>query len=160
MKSNRGFTLMEVLIVMALLGIIFSLAAFINLDAYRGSSFRNERDTLVGVLEEARSQAMNGICVGGSCTDSKPYGVHITSTNYTIFQGATYATRDTTYDDVVAIGPLVSIASGSFTDVIFAQLSGDATTLPAGATSTTITDGMGHTSVISVSSFGQVTWTN
>ena len=68
LSLSKGFTLMEVLVVIALLGVIFSLSVFISLDTYRGSSFRNERDTLVGVLQEARSEAMNNICIGGTCT--------------------------------------------------------------------------------------------
>jgi len=157
-KRDNGFTLMEVIIVITLLGMIVGLTTFVGFDSYRGSSFRSERDALIGVMQRARSMATNNICLGG-CTNGK-HGVHITATEFTIFQGSDYLTRDSSYDEITKMGPLVQIAPGSFTDVIFSGLSGDATTLPSGVSTLTMTDATGHNSVITIQSFGQITWTN
>jgi prepilin-type N-terminal cleavage/methylation domain-containing protein len=159
---KAGFTLMEVLLVLGLLGMIFSMTAFVGIDSYRGSSFRNERDAFIGVLQRARDQSINNICLGG-CTDSKKHGVYITSTDYTIFQGNSYATRDTSVDQVVKIDADIDIAPGGFTEVVFSQLSGDAATTPvmiSGFSELMMTDSTFHQSIIRVSSFGQITWTN
>lgn len=156
---------MEVVLVIGLLGMIFGLTAFMSVSSYQGTSFRNERDALIGVLQRARSQAVNNICLSpaGACTDSLPHAVHVTETNYTIFQGnKTYSdpTRDTSTDEIIEVSAPINPVSF---DVIFTQLSGDATTIPAGTggfSTFTIADNTGHDSAITISSFGQISWTN
>ena len=159
---NGGFTLMEVIIVVGLIGMIFGLTAFVSINSYRGSSFRNERDALIGVLGRARNQAMNNTCLGG-CTDSKPHGVHITVNDYTIFQGATYNSADP-LNEVIKKDSSISIqglGTTSFTDVIFTQLSGDISTLPSGIWDLTLINvTTGQNSKITTASYGQITWTN
>lgn len=157
MKS--GFTLIEIIIVIALLGLIFGLTTFIGMDTYQGSSFRNDRDALIGVLQRARNQSMNNTCLGG-CTNSVQHGVHITMGSYIIFQGSSYATRNPAVDEIIPSGPHMNIIPGGFDDVIFSQLSGEAITVPSGIWTLTLSDGTVHTSTITINSAGQITWTN
>lgn len=158
---NKGFTLMEVLLVIGLLAMIFGLTAFSGMDSYHGSSFRNERDGMIGALQRARNQATNSICLGGAgCTGSLPHGVHFTNTEYTIFQGNAYNAADP-LNDVIDINAPIQMSLGGFTDVIFSQFSGDASTVPSGTPSLTLTDSItGRNSVITIGGFGQITWTN
>jgi prepilin-type N-terminal cleavage/methylation domain-containing protein len=53
-----GFTLFEVMVVIALFGMLIGLGLFMTMDAYRGYIFRSERDISIGALTEARSRAM------------------------------------------------------------------------------------------------------
>jgi prepilin-type N-terminal cleavage/methylation domain-containing protein len=156
-KSSQGFTLMEIILVLGLLGIIFAFTAFITFDTYRGSSFRNERDTIIGTLQRARTESMNNVCAG-SCTNSKPHGVYFTSTSYTLFQGATYASRDIAYDEVRNVPTGVQLHG--LQEVIFSLLSGDATTTPSGSFDLVIQDSTGHISTTTINKYGQITWTN
>jgi len=58
------------------MGIITAFGLVMNMNAFRGFSFRNDRDTMVAALQKARSQAINNICLGTGCTDGKPHGVY------------------------------------------------------------------------------------
>lgn len=148
---------MEVLIVLGILSIIFAITAFISFDTYRGSTFRNERDTIIGTLQRARSQSINNVCLG-TCTNSRAHGVHFTNTQYTLFQGLSYASRDTAYDEVKTVNPGIGLSGA--TDVMFAQLSGDATTTPSGTWELVVKDATGHISTTTVNQYGQIQWTH
>ncbi|MEK7606238.1 MAG: prepilin-type N-terminal cleavage/methylation domain-containing protein [Patescibacteria group bacterium] len=58
---KRGFTLTEILIVMALLGFITTLGVGIGIDTYRRQIFSSQVDALVSFLHAARNQAMNNL---------------------------------------------------------------------------------------------------
>jgi Tfp pilus assembly protein FimT len=154
-KGEAGFSLIEILVVMGMLTIIGALGLFMSMDSYRSYAFRNERNIVVSALQRARSQAVSNVCMGATCTDGKPHGVHVVTGQYVIFQGASYATRDAGYDQVInANTPNVSISGLS--EVVFAQLSGEVAT-PG---SITVGDNVGHSSVITINSVGQVVWSN
>ncbi len=159
----RGFTLLEIIVVIALITFIAGFAMIVSLDDYRGFSFRNERDVVVAVLQKARSQAMNNMCfeaTGVTCTDGKAHGAYFGNDGeYVIFQGNSYATRDTAVDEVIEAENAAADTSG-FTEVVFERLSGDATTNPSGTRTLTITDDRGRTSVFTVEASGRIWWTN
>lgn len=114
---------------------------------------------LVALLERARSQAINNYCLG-TCTDGAPHGVAIRPIDnpdkYILYQGATYATRDTGADSVFDANPLVT--STGFSEVSFAQLSAVSSTV--GGNTLTLSETAGHSSVITIGSEGQISWTN
>lgn len=157
-KKTPGFTLIEILVVIGLFTIVGSLALIVSMDDYRGFSTRNERDTLISILQRARSQSINNMCFGAFCTDGKSHGVHITSDSYTIFQGVSFAARDMDVDEVITIEDKGITLSG-FTDVVFNALSGDATTAPLEVWSLALIDSSGRVSTITVNSKGRITWT-
>ena len=159
---EQGFTLIEIIVVMAMLAMIGSLTLIASLQSFYSSSFRDERDAIVTTLFKARAQAVNNICLGaaGACTDGRPHGVHFAAGVYTIFQGASYATRDTIADQTFTPSYSISLAPGSFSDVVFEQLSGDATTSPMGVWTLNLQDSTSKTSTITLNSEGQIIWTN
>ena len=152
---QQGFTLLEVLMVTGIMTMVGGFALIVSMDVYRSFSFRTERDMLISVLHKARSQSINNICLGTGCTDGRPHGVHVTTGQYVIFQGASYATRDASVDEVVlAQSGAAKIAPSSLTDVVFTQLSGAA--LPVGTIG--LLDDAGHVSATTINSEGQITW--
>lgn len=158
--THRGFTLLEILIVIALLAIVAGFGLIVSMDDYRGFNFRNERDVVAGVLQKARSQAVNNMCFphgGGDCSDGKPHGAYFgTDGQYVIFQGPSYASRDEDADEVIEVGAPVDVSG--FSEVVFSRLSGDAAT--TGGTTLTVTDDRGRTSVFTVEPSGRIWWTN
>lgn len=160
LKKSWGFSMMELLVVMSIIIIIAGFALFFSFDSYRGSSFRSERDTVVTVLQKARSQAMSNLCLGSSCTDGLPHGVHYDSGThcaggsacYIIFQGSSINYGDATNQQVPVNNNVAIVASS---DIVFNQL--DASS--SGGT-ITLTDSSGHSSVISINTEGRITWTN
>lgn len=114
--DNKGFTLIEVVIVMAILAIIGGLGLFVGTDFYRSYILRTERDTLVSILQRQRSRALNNI-------NDSHHGVFLEDDRYTVFQGDSYASRDHDYDEVVNLPRSVTL--DGITQVVFEPLSGE-----------------------------------
>ena len=158
---HKGFTFIELLVVMALLFIIAGFGLIISMDNFRGYSFRTERMSIVSTLQKARGQAVSNMCFG-TCTGGRPHGVYIGAHSYTIFQGDSYAARDVAVDEVVpARYEAMGFAAGSFTEIVFSQLSGAATPHPSGVTTLSLIDTAGKdSSVLTVNAEGAISWTN
>ncbi len=124
-KGKSGFTLIEILIVMSLLIAVGFVLAFADFDIWRGYNFRGECDLVISILQKARSQSINNICLGTSCTDGKPHGVYIQSNKYTIFQGNDWNNRDDVFDEDYEASSNINSAGSTITEVVFSQLSGD-----------------------------------
>ncbi len=155
--SLAGFTLLEILVVMGLVLMVVAFGLIVSFDDYRGFTFRNERDIVVSVIQKARGQAINNMCFGAGCTDGKAHGVYFgIPGQYVVFQGASYATRDTAVDEVIEARDKASVLSG-MQSVVFGRLRADATT--AGGATLTISQ-PGHTSTITIEPEGRVWWTN
>ncbi|HVZ76333.1 MAG TPA: type II secretion system protein [Candidatus Paceibacterota bacterium] len=120
--TPSGFTLIELVIVVGLFGVVGASALFIDFSSYRGDAFRAERATIVTLLQTARADALNNI-------DESPHGLAIFPADhpasYVVFEGATYATRNTAQDEIFDASYPISLAGGSAV-VVFEQLSGDA----------------------------------
>jgi hypothetical protein len=142
---------------MGLVGIIGSMSMLVGMDTFRKSSLRGERDKLVAMIHKARAESMNNICLGTGCTAGKAHGVHLSGGQYVLFQGTSYAARDTAVDIVTVPEYPVSF-SGPVSDVVFDTLSGDVTTYPSG-TEVAITDGI-SSSTITFGVEGTIAWTH
>jgi Tfp pilus assembly protein FimT len=148
---RTGFTAVEVLVIMGMLALVGGFSLIVSLDSYRGSSFRSDRTIFIAVLQRARAQAMSNIC-NGTCTDGAAHGVKVSGKSLVLFQGSSYASRDTDWDTEFSMN--LAEASGD-DEIVFAPLSGNAS-----YATTTLADSMGHVSTTTISSAGQITWTN
>ena len=119
---KRGFTLIEMLIVIGLVGVIATMSLFIDINSFRGDAFRSEVNNLGIALQTARADALNNI-------DEKSHGVAINPSGYSgyvIFEGNDYSTRDVSKDENMESSYKVTFGLTSPTEVVFEQLSGDA----------------------------------
>ncbi len=145
--------MIEMLVVMSIFILVSGLALFVSLETFRGSVFRSDRTLIVSALQRARAQSMNNKCFGEGCTDGKPHGVKVLpNKTIIIFQGATYATRDSDVDAVFVLNIATSTGSDEF---VFSRLAGSST----GGTIALI-DQLGHASVATVGPEGNIIWTN
>lgn len=80
---NAGFTLIEIIIVLAITVSVFSFGFFVSLNSYQRYMMSSERDVIVTLLYRARSLAQNNI--GGVA-----HGLYISDSNYVLFQGSYY----------------------------------------------------------------------
>ena len=145
--SRAGFTLIEMIIALAVLSLIMGLGLFYGMENFRGETFRSEVDTMVGVLQKARSRAMANI-------KQSQWGVHYAGSpdyTYTIFRGSDYA--HATEKEVVEGGRAASISPSPLSDVVFTQLSGTTT----GTFSAILHEG-GRTNNIQVNYEGTIIW--
>ncbi len=142
-KSTAGFTLVEVLVVMAIISGLFVAGTFVSFDVYRGDLLKSERAMLVSVLQKARSRAMNNI-------DASPHGVYIDSNFYIIFRGVSSTTAPSTNERIPRNSGVV--ISG-INNVVFTQLSGE----PLTVGDIVLTYGI-RTATVSVRNGGLIDW--
>jgi Tfp pilus assembly protein FimT len=152
-RCNHGFTIIEIGLVIALLSIIGTFSLMLSMDNYRASSFNNDRNMVISLLQKARSQAVNNMCLGAACTEGVAHGLHIETGSYTIFQGTAYNPADA-LNEKISMPPTLTFSG--LANVVFTELSGS----PVAAGTITLSDGMGHTSTIDINSEGRIAWTN
>lgn len=143
--ANRahGFTLIEIMIAMGIASILFAISLPITFEFYQNYQIASERDTVLSLLREARSQAM--INLGNT-----NHGLYISPTAYTVFQGTSYATRSTALDQTHPRTKAITI-TGS-TEIIFNARSGQ-------TSASIISFSYGtHIYKINVNSEGMVDW--
>ncbi len=156
-KKVGGFTLLEMLIVVSLLGGLSVFGLIVGMESYRSYMFHSDRDMLIAVLQKARSQSINNICIGTSCTNGKSHGVYIDGDTFTLFQGSNYPSRDIYADEEFSIArSALAVSTSSLTEVVFKQLSAEVSTPGI----ITLSDGMGNFSKIIINSEGGISWKN
>ncbi len=124
----------------------------VTMDFYKSYAFNSERDTIVSILQKARSQSLSNICLGGLCSAGQAHGVHFALDQYVIFQGPVYNQNSISNQPVTSA---TGITHSGITDVVFDQLSGNAHFAPAG--NLNLTDGR-RNEVISLNNEGQINW--
>ncbi len=144
---TKGFTLIEVLVVVGIFILLASLGLFMSLDTYRGTSVRSERDMVVVLLEKARSQSMNNInqATHGFCFDNA-------GKNYAVFEGLNYAVA--VNKEFTPAGNITLAPDCSSGGVIFEQLSGSLVGSPV---SLVLTQNS-QSRTVSINSEGLIDW--
>lgn len=116
-----GFTLLEIVIVVAVLTIIGAIVAYGFYSFFRTSEMKTAVDVVHAELRDARAKT---IAARG---DSR-YGVHFESDRVTVFAGTVYSVSDPA-NEIEVLPPGISIVTialnGGGADVIFDRLSGN-----------------------------------
>lgn len=103
---------------LAITAFFLAIGIFLSADLYKSSLFRADADTIGSVLQRARSRAVNNI-------NESPHGVHVTTSDYTIFEGITFDSSDPK-NEFIPIGSGYSFTPATPFDIVFEQLSGEA----------------------------------
>lgn len=149
---SKGFTLIETIIAIGILGLILGLGLLATFDSFRGYMFRSERSTLVSILSRARNESLANInqISHGVCYDNPSH-------SYTIFQGAGYVYGAP--ENVVIEGSAVTTISApsiffctSNSGIVFSQLAGTTTPVDIVVTQSN------RTSTISINYEGTINW--
>ncbi len=121
-KFLTGFTLVEMLFVLAIFGIIVSIVLY-NFSGQRSAqALNNSEDEVVALLNEARSRTLSG-------EGRIQYGVHFESGKAVLFSSAYYSSgasdnRPVVFDSSVAMSSLSLFPTG--TEIVFQKLTGEA----------------------------------
>lgn len=142
----RGFTLIEMLLSIALMAVLVGIGAPI----YARSQTKNDLDTSVQIwVESLRRAAILSAGVEGDST----WGASFTTGTITLFRGASFASRDSSYDELFAIPTTIS-ASG-LTEVVMSKLTGYPTTT---GTTTIGSSAVSDAAGVTINSKGMVSW--
>ena len=142
--KKAGFTLMEMIIAIGIFVVILWFGAILDISSYRQNSIRAERDNVVALLSRARSEALSNL-------NQSNHGLFLGgSSQYVVYQGANYASRNPTYDeDYPSSGDTIS----GLSDVNFNNLDGS-----SNASGTiTISDGINSYNVY-INYEGRIDW--
>lgn len=122
-NKNKGFTLIEILIVIAILGIISSIV-ILNLSQFRNEQLlKNTTLDVVSLLSKARQNTLSSV-------NSTNYGVHFDGNQAVLFTGSIYSSNNATnepivFDSKVIIPTPSGLNIGGGSDVIFERLTGE-----------------------------------
>lgn len=144
-RTKSGFSLIEMLLCVAVLGCIF---AFSN-PIYALFQTRNDLDIASDtVANELRSAQTFAQAVDGDIE----WGVYVQNTGVTLFKGSTYATRDTTYDQVATFTSSMTVSGP--TEIIFSKVFG----LPSTTGTITLTSPNNETRTVAINAKGTLTY--
>jgi len=131
MLKNKGFSLLEVLLVTTIAAMIFFVAIPYSLNFYRAQLVEDTRANIIDALQRARHNAILQ-------KEDSDFGVTLSevANSYIIFQGSSYNTRIAVQDEVFPV--VDSIILGGLADVIFSKLTG----LPNATGTITLTYGI------------------
>ncbi len=120
MKTERGFTLLELLVVMGIAAILLSFTTINLVKVQHNVTISAATDTLIADLKSQQIKAMSGSGGGGN------FGIHFTSSNtYILFQGSTYVPSPTDFS--VVLDDPMKVSSSPTDDIIFSHPSGEIT---------------------------------
>ena len=116
MSHHRGFTVIELLVVIAIIGLL--LMAF----PVAITSFQESRQ--IGTAIQATVQsARRAQALSRATASDASWGVSVQTGSVILFQGASYATRDAAFDEVLEFSDAVQVTG--ITEIVFDKLTGE-----------------------------------
>jgi prepilin-type N-terminal cleavage/methylation domain-containing protein len=143
MKSLQGFTLIEVMLSMACIAII----AGMSIPAYNAFQVKNDLDTAAVSLATSLRRAQ---ALAQSRSGDSMWGVYAATGSILIYKGSSYATRDTSQDEVTTISPVITISG--LKEVTFGKVWG----VPVVTGTTTLMSLRNDTRTITINQKGMV----
>lgn len=140
----KAFTLFEILLAISLMGLVAAISSPFLSQVIGGNELQGAADIYVQSIRRAQSLARTG-------ENDSDWGVYIQNGSVTVFEGNSYATRDTAQDEIIDISTVLNITGTQ--EYVFAAVTGE----PGAAGSTTITAGS-DSFVITVNSKGIVNY--
>lgn len=112
---EKGFTLLEILLVIGIISILLVFIVPVSLDFYKSQQLETQTQSVIQTLRRAQSKAM-------SVELDSSFGVYIGVSNYTLFKGNSYLSRDAQYDEIFDLPELINLTGLS--EVVFSKFEG------------------------------------
>lgn len=113
---SSGLSLIEVLLVIAILAFLVFLTLPLSVDFYKNQQLNTVADEIVQALRRAQNKAVSG-------ESDKKFGVYITTGEYVLFQtDSNYIGRDQSFDEKFKVVDLINFSS--INEVVFSKLTG------------------------------------
>lgn len=155
LDTNKGFTLLELVIVIAIIVVILGGAGFVQ-GAIIAESNRKSKST--EIIQSMRVQQIRSITNykndnWGVYVDEDPSG---NDDKFVLFKGNSYAARDNSFDIIIDLPDIISITdislNGGGADIVFERITGETSDYG----SFTLTDNEGNNTIVSINSFGVI----
>ena len=141
-QHSRGVTLVELLIVIALIAIIGASTTPVLSNFLARNYLRNKTNELVASLRTAQINTISG-------KEDSQWGVNTSTSEITLFKGSSFAGRDTNFDQSFSIPATITITTD---EIVFDRLTGD----PDAVATLTITSNAGDSNTVTVNEVGTV----
>jgi len=103
-RQRGGFTLVELLVTVAILIILAGSTVAIASRFYTSSQLLESTDRLVQTIHAAKIRSVGGL-------NDASHGVYVETGQYTLYQGASYGSRYSSYDRVVSVDESLVISN-------------------------------------------------
>jgi prepilin-type N-terminal cleavage/methylation domain-containing protein len=125
-KNNLGFTIFELVIVIAILSIISSIVVSDFIAYKKNSDLNNNTQEFISALKSAQNKTI-------SSDDYKTFGVYLNTSvspnQYVLFKGVDYTVRETIFDQVYSLDSSMEFYNVNFgggNEIVFSKVSGEA----------------------------------
>ena len=139
----RGFTLLELLLVLAMIALVFAIGGPISTSLFRQNNLQSAAETTAQFLSRAQLRAT-------AVENDSPWGVALQNSQVVLFQGTSFANRDSAWDEVFEFSS--SLQNSGLAEIIFAKLSGE----PSTTGQIVFTDTSGDSKTLTLNSAGVV----
>lgn len=113
---EKGFTVVELMIVLGIFAVLFAVGLPIGLDAYRNYLLNSETINLVSFLRRAQSLSFSN-------RNSSAHGLYLTPDKFIVFEGLNYLSRNASQDQEFYRSTSVQISGPQ--EIVFSSLSGN-----------------------------------
>jgi len=139
----RGFTLLEILLVIGTITVLAAIAIPVYAHLQVGNDLVVDTNISLQFLRRAQilSQAVDG---------DNTWGVKVQSSDITLFKGASYAARDTNFDEVYSISG--NMTPSGVTEIVFSKMLG----IPNSTGTLTLTSSNSDVANITIGGKGQL----
>lgn len=141
-----GFTLIEILVIVALFAFLMSIGALMGFDSITRSTVHNERDLVVLMLTGARTRALANI-------NENAQGVRITASEIILFEGDAFDDFPNTHRSTARNSAITATLTPNV-DIVFDQLSAAV----ANDINIELEDTSGKTADIDINGQGRIEW--
>lgn len=145
---RNGFTVVEVLIAIAIIGVLSALITPYFNSFLARNELKNESLKIVDMLRRARGQAMSG-------QEDSLWGVHFETSKYVLFRGGVYNASDNFNEEInlpVVLTISVIALNGGGSDSVFSKIRGETSQFGT----TTIQNDIGESKDIVINSVGNI----
>ena len=158
-NSERGFTLIELGIVFAIIALLFGFVTLNLGNVQKVTSINSVIDTLVSDMKSQQTKAMAGTQDSGV---GEGFGIYFQSDGYILFTGTTYSSTNSS-NFAIKLGSNIEFANSTFPDnsLVFLRQSGELNGFIDGRNTIVIQNTQGlNKKTITVNRYGIVTKIN
>lgn len=155
---QRGFTVIEIMLVMAIAAVLVGLSTVSLFNFQRKSNLTATANTFIADLKDQQTKAMSGATEGDTANNT--YGVNLTSNSYILFKNTYSSSASTNF--TIALPETVQMTTAfPNAQIIFERGSGEISGYTNGSASVTLQDrNSGEQRVIQLNKYGVVTSNN